>query len=368
MQYHKALLIHNALSGRGRGLAKGEETSRLLEEAGIAVHTVDVAEGTDLTEEIRGGLRRGCDLVVAVGGDGTVRACLEPLADHDIPVLIVPAGTSNLVASHLRVPTRPKAIVKLLDTGVVRRIDSIALDGEPFVLAAGFGLATDIIQDANHELKRYLGPLAYLWSLLRNVTGRRIRVEMKLDDGRTVRHRAKMVFVANCAETLGQVDIIPNFAVDDGYIDIAVFHYANLYQFARLSGYLLTARWRRAREATFYRTRRAEVWVDPPLPIQIDGDVFPARSYFQLDIRPASLSVVCPKPKTPLIPKDWLDEAERRLELLRTGSNETRAEILKALWEEILSKSKIGQLLEGDSPPREPEQEPDVASTQGRDR
>jgi len=329
--FTRAVVITNPSSGRGKGDSLGEQVARLLSEAGVPNDLLRVGEPEADVERVREALERGVDLLVVVGGDGTLRSYLKALTGTNVPVLLVPGGTSNLIATHLRLPTRPKALVKLLSTGEIRRLDVAHLDEEPFVLAAGFGLATDVIQYADQELKRYLGPIAYLWSLLRNVTRRRVRVILRFPDGRVVRHRAKLVLFTNCAETLAQVDIVPNAAIDDGLLDVGVFHYADLWQFARLLGYALTARWRRAREAVFYRAASVDVWIKPPLPIQIDGDIFEARQQFRIEVAPGALSVIVPAPRSLPMPREWWAEAERRLERLRTGSKETASEIMRAI-------------------------------------
>jgi hypothetical protein len=70
------------------------------------------------------------------------------------------------------------------------------------------------------------------------------------------------------------------------------------------------------------------------MPVQIDGDVFEARSYFKIGIKPASLSILTPGRRAALMPREWLVEAERQLERLRTGSSQAPAEILRVFWEE----------------------------------
>lgn len=339
MRYRRALIVKNPKSGRGHGQSLGTEVSRQLAALGVETREISVGEDVAHREALTSAIREGCDVVVIVGGDGTLRSCLDPLTGSGVPVLLVPTGTGNLIATHLKIPTRAKPLARLLVDGVERRVDVATIDGEPFVLAAGFGLATDVIRDADAEMKRYLGPLAYLWSLIRNLARRRMVVELKLDDGRVVSHRAKMVLFANCAETLGQVDIVPNASMDDGLVDVAVFHFADFWQFLRLVGYLVTARWRRAREAVFYRARAVEVWVRPPMPVQIDGDVFEARSYFKIGIEPASLSILTPGRRAALMPREWLEEAEKQLERLRTGSSQAPAEILRAFWDEHVAPS-----------------------------
>src|SRR3984957_1103022 len=85
----------------------------------------------------------GIDLVVAVGGDGTVRGCAEGLAGTGVPLGIVPHGTANLLARTLRLPGHPRAaLTAALEAGGTERVIDLAVaDGMlPFTAMAGMGL------------------------------------------------------------------------------------------------------------------------------------------------------------------------------------------------------------------------------------
>src|SRR6185437_13768394 len=95
------------------------------------------------TTAARKAAANGADLVVAVGGDGTVRGCAEGLAGTDVPLGIVPLGTGNLLARTLGIPahTRAALSIALRETGTTedRRIDLATADGTPFTAMAGMG-------------------------------------------------------------------------------------------------------------------------------------------------------------------------------------------------------------------------------------
>ena len=98
MEYKKALVIQNPFSGRGRSETLGNQISRLLDQAGLECRTLRITEGTQLEREIRAALRDGCDLVVIVGGDGTLRACLDGL-DVDASRVVVVGDSPNDIAA-----------------------------------------------------------------------------------------------------------------------------------------------------------------------------------------------------------------------------------------------------------------------------
>src|ERR1700691_2056785 len=114
---------------------------------------------------------RGADLVVAVGGDGTVRGCAEGLAGTPVPLAIVPLGTANLLARTLGIPSRPGAALAVAlaastaratahqPVAVDRMIDLATADGAPFTAMAGMGLDAAVV--AATRLKHHLGWVAY---------------------------------------------------------------------------------------------------------------------------------------------------------------------------------------------------------------
>ena len=106
----------------------------------------------------------GAELVVAVGGDGTVRGCAEGLAGTGVPLGVVPHGTANLLARTLRVPGQARAAlaVALGGASVDRVIDLAVADGVPFTAMAGMGLDAAVV--AGTKLKHHLGWLAYAMS------------------------------------------------------------------------------------------------------------------------------------------------------------------------------------------------------------
>jgi diacylglycerol kinase (ATP) len=103
----------------------------------------------------------GIDLVVAVGGDGTVRGCAEGLARTGVPLGIVPQGTANLLARTLGVPGHPRAALAaaLCSGGADRTIDLAVADEVPFTAMAGMGLDAAVV--AGTRLKHQFGWLAY---------------------------------------------------------------------------------------------------------------------------------------------------------------------------------------------------------------
>lgn len=105
----------------------------------------------------RGAVRAGAGLIVAVGGDGTVRACSEALAGTDVPLAIVPRGTANLAARALGVPSGLAAALAVGFGEHERRIDLADADGMTFAAMAGMGVDAAVVGATRGLVKQQAG-------------------------------------------------------------------------------------------------------------------------------------------------------------------------------------------------------------------
>src|SRR5260370_25207680 len=117
-----------------------------------------VAAGHGVTREA---VAAGAQLVLAVGGDGTVRACAEALAGTAVPLAIVPRGTANLVATALGIPSSLGAALAVGFGQHERRIDLAVADGLTFAAMAGIGLGAAVVGAAAAGLEGAAGWRGY---------------------------------------------------------------------------------------------------------------------------------------------------------------------------------------------------------------
>ncbi len=172
----------------------------------------------------------GAELVLACGGDGTVRTVCAELAGTGVAVGVVPAGTGNLLARNLGIPLNLPAAVDVALHGQDRAIDLVKVSGdglgpdEHFMVMAGMGLDAAVMEGANDQIKARVGWLAYVVSGLRNLMFPPMRVEIRLDDGEWTRHRARTVLIGNVGYLQAGMPLLPDAAIDDGVLDVVVLH------------------------------------------------------------------------------------------------------------------------------------------------
>ncbi|KIF04815.1 diacylglycerol kinase, partial [Streptomyces sp. RSD-27] len=166
-------------------------------------------------------------LVVACGGDGTVRACADVLAHTGIPLAVVPCGTGNLLAHNLSLPADPCAALEAALCGETTRIDvgRVRGDGQRpvrFTVMAGAGFDAAMVADASERVKRRLGWAAYALSAVRHLGDPRMRLTIRLDLGPVQERRARMVVIGNVGRLQGGLPLLPDARPDNGRLQVVL--------------------------------------------------------------------------------------------------------------------------------------------------
>lgn len=179
-------------------------------------------------------IEAGADVLVAAGGDGTVRAVAEHLAQAgtEVELGVVPLGTGNLLARNLGVPLAsvPAAFTRaltaraqVLDIGWVEIELAGGTERHAFAVMAGFGLDAHMITETDDDLKDRVGWLAYVESLGRALSASdTLEVRITADDRPQSRETVHTLLVGNCGTLQGGLDLLPDADPSDGELDLLV--------------------------------------------------------------------------------------------------------------------------------------------------
>jgi YegS/Rv2252/BmrU family lipid kinase len=288
------LIVNGAKADAAQADALRESVARAFAQAGLPSPQLAMTTPEDCgTGMARAAVRDGATLVVACGGDGTVNAVAEALAGTQTVLGVVPLGTGNLLAGHLRIPQPVDEAVALLTEGADRRLDLGTVGDRVFVGMAGLGLDAAMIADSSEDLKARIGWLAYVPSIVRHLRDRGRRVTL-LIDGRRVRHsRVKALIIGNFGQLHGGIDLMPEAKPDDGMLDVVVLEPSG-----KLAGWfavlvrLLTHR--DGRNITRYQGRRVQVRTRRPVPLELDGDPYRTANSLSAEAKPGALIVRAP--------------------------------------------------------------------------
>lgn len=175
---HRVALIYNPASGQhsARRKAAVQDALAVLVDAGIAAEAFETNAPGSATVFAQEAVRRGCDTILACGGDGTVHEILQSLVGTDVALGVIPLGTANALAADLGLTASPAKVVrKLLGATPVRisvgRIHYQDKDGKPdsryFAVAAGVGADALLMARMDAGLKRRLGYVLYMYEAFR---------------------------------------------------------------------------------------------------------------------------------------------------------------------------------------------------------
>jgi diacylglycerol kinase family enzyme len=242
----------------------------------------------------------GVDLVVGVGGDGTVRGCAEGLARTGVPLAVVPHGTANLLARTLGVPRHARDALAVAlgpagsgEGGTDRVIDLAVADGVPFTAMAGMGLDAAVV--AGTKLKHQFGWLAYAMSGAVHLALPPVRFTVRLDDGPPVEREARSVVAGNSGLLPGGFSLLPDARLDDGLLDVGVLAPHGPLGWTRLAGRVLTNSARQDRMLERFQARKVEIRAAALLPREVDGELGDASRTLTVTVDPAALTVRAPK-------------------------------------------------------------------------
>ncbi len=285
---------------------------------------IETSEEDPGVGQARRALAEGASVVMAAGGDGTVRAVAEGLQNSGVPLALLPSGTGNLLARNLGLDVNANHVDQLVElafTGVDQAIDvgvveidrpDGSVETHSFVVMAGLGLDAKMIANTNPELKKKVGWLAYVDAIGRSLVDKHVlRLRYRLDGGEERFTRVHTILIGNCGALPGNILLLPDAEIDDGLLDIVTLRPEGLTGWARvwvgivwengvlrrstIGRKLLDMRSKPVRALRYLRGRRIEGRLDRPEEFELDGDECGVITGFRARVDPAALLVRMPR-------------------------------------------------------------------------
>lgn len=216
----------------------------------------------------------GARLIIAVGGDGTVAEVASAVIDQEIPLAILPGGSTNIIARELRIPVRSQDGAALIfGPHRVRRIDAGFSERRVFLHMAGGGFDSRLFSRSSSAWKRKVGWLAYLPAAARALVDRPAMVRVNVD-GTEVQARSPLVLVANGKSIVHPaMKIARGISKADGVLDVFIVTATGPVQLARVLGRAATRNLDQSSYVTRLRGTDVQLDAEPAFPVQFDGDV-----------------------------------------------------------------------------------------------
>ena len=271
---------------------------------------------------------RESDIVIAVGGDGTVSEVANGIIGSHAQLAIIPTGSTNVIARSFNIPNDPRGAARaLLGEVHAKKIDVIRLEDRIAIHMVGCGFDAQMMSDTVPMLKRAAAWVAYVPAAIKNVTGSPWAFKITID-GHTTSTVAKMVLVANGAFVLDpRFEVGRDIRSDDGLLDVIVFTPPNLAAATEIASQLAIGRIDRSQYVKHFKGKHIRIESDPIAPVECDGDVV-GITPVDMEVWPTALTLLVPKSEPTerymLRAADGIDATnEYRLVVTDVGSTKT---------------------------------------------
>ena len=259
--------------------------------AGFPGAALDECDGAGLEQQVRDAVAGGATFVAIAGGDGSMRAAAQVLADGDIPLVPIPAGTRNHFAKDVGIEDFDGAAAAAAN-GTVMRVDTGWVNGMVFVNNSSIGVYPKIVARREAHQRRLPKGAAHIvaaWEQIRH--GRRVDVTVGDDH-----LKAWLVFVGNGEYGVGMLDLADRESLTDGVLDVRVVRADAPFARLRIIGALFLGRLARSPLVVTYKVPAITIDVKRHRAVEValDGEVEMMPTPLQYESKQASLPVLVP--------------------------------------------------------------------------
>jgi len=290
-----AFIIINPVAGFTEAKALKKTCETQFHAAGWHTRFYLTKADENLTRVVNTEIASGVDLVVVCGGDGTVAAVAAGLSRSRVPMGIIPTGTWNAIAHHLRLPASPQRAIDLM-TGKhsLRRLDLMNVGKTVHAMNLGVGFSAKMVTNADRAEKRSLGNLAYIKHLLKELLGLEMHHFIIEADGIIYKGRASEIFVANYGIVgLRFLEDRLNIDPDDGKLDILIIKTRTLLDLPNLFWQIFFKHGNRTpKYQKISGRKKISISTFPAAQVQADGEDM-GQTPVKVSVIPRAVQVIC---------------------------------------------------------------------------
>ena len=249
-----------------------------------AGHAIDIAAQAALQKT---------DVVVAIGGDGTINEIARSLVHTETALGIIPCGSGNGLARHLQIPMEPKKALEVLNEGVSDIIDYGKINGTSFFCTCGLGFDAFVSLKFANAGKR--GLLTYLEKTLQeSLKYEPETYELETEDGIS-RYKAFLIACGNASQYGNNAYIAPQATLTDGLLDVTILEPFTVLDVPSLSFQLFNKTIDQNSRIKTFRCKKLCIHRTKPGVVHFDGDPMQTGANVNIEIIKKGLHVIVPK-------------------------------------------------------------------------
>ena len=232
----------------------------------------------------------GVDVVVAVGGDGTVNEVARAIVHSQTALGIIPCGSGNGLARHLLLPMNVKKAIEVLNECQVRDLDYGIINGFPFFCTCGMGFDAFVSQKFAEAGKR--GPITYVENVLREGLKYQPETYELQDENGTIKYKAFLISCANASQYGNNAYIAPQASMSDGLMDVIIMEPFDVFEAPQISIDMFNKTLDKNSKIKTFKCRKLHIHRSKPGVIHYDGDPVMTGEDIDVELVPKGVRMV----------------------------------------------------------------------------
>lgn len=258
----------------------------------------------------------GVDVVVAVGGDGTVNEVARAIVHSNTALGIIPCGSGNGLARHLLLPLNVRKAIDVINRSEVRQLDYGIINGYHFFCTCGMGFDAFVSMKFAEAGKR--GPITYVENVLREGLKYKPETYTIEDESGTLQYKAFLISCANASQYGNNAYIAPQASMSDGLMDVIIMEPFDVFEAPQISIEMFSKTLDKNSKIKTFRTRHLHIHRDKPGVIHYDGDPVMTGADIDIELKPKGINIIV---------NTMADRSERQPNALQNAAAELFNEI-----------------------------------------
>lgn len=286
------LFIINPISG---GLKKDKLPSLILKKLDKNIWAPEIRIWTNKEisafQMAKQALNEGFKAIVAVGGDGTINQVAAALKNSSVPMGIIPQGSGNGLARHLRIPIHPAKAIELLNKNSAFLIDTGLINNNFFLNVAGVGFDALIGYRFAHAGTR--GFSTYFKTTIKELFNYKPKTYFIQTDSQEINTKAFLISFANGSQWGNNAFIAPGAKLNDGLLNISILKPFPWFQIPIIAFQIFTQNLRNSKYYLQIPASSCQVKIDSEEMIHFDGEPLTYQKNLDVTLHPKSLLLFC---------------------------------------------------------------------------
>lgn len=232
----------------------------------------------------------GVDVVVAVGGDGTVNEVARAIVHSDTALGIIPCGSGNGLARHLLLPINVKKSIDIINACEIHELDYGIINGYPFFCTCGMGFDAFVSMKFAESGKR--GPITYIENVLREGLKYKPETYTLEDESGVYQYKAFLISCANASQYGNNAYIAPQASMSDGLMDIIVMEPFDVFEAPQISIDMFNKTLDKNSKIKTFRCKKLHIHRDAPGVIHYDGDPIMSGEDIDVELKPRGIKII----------------------------------------------------------------------------